>query len=93
MHHGYIGDEYVDLINIFTYGFKDLPLTNIDNRISWKDIVNRYLKEKDADVFENLFDIKKSIKNLTIIDDKINMFIENYEPKTKVENEDTKKSC
>ena len=39
---------------------KDLHLTNINNLISLKNIASRYLKEKDSDVFENLFDFKKS---------------------------------
>ena len=40
--HNYIADEYKDLINnIFTYGLKV--------------VINRYLKEKDSDVFENRF--------------------------------------
>ena len=66
---------------------KDLHLTNINNLISSKNIVSRYLKEKDSDVFENLFDFKKSVKILANIENKINMFIENYKPKTHVEKE------
>lgn len=46
---------------------KDLHLTNINNLISSKNIVSRYLKEKDSDVFENLFDFKKSVKILANI--------------------------
>ena len=46
--------------------------------------MRRYLKENHIDVFENLFDFKKSIKILADIDEKINMIRESYDPKAKV---------
>ena len=56
-----------------------------------KNLVNRFLKEKETDVFENLFDSKKSIKNLADIDDKINLIVKNYEPKRKANMKDLKR--
>ena len=53
-----------------------------------KNLVNRFLKEKETDVFENLFDSRKSIKNLADIDDKINLIVKNYEPKRKANMKD-----
>ena len=54
MRHNYIADEYKDLINnIFTHGLKV--------------VVNRYLKEKDSDVFENRFFKRNSLKNWQIL--------------------------
>ena len=65
--------------------------TGIDNRImGLKNIVNRYLKEKDIDVIDEEFDLNIFIKNLTAIDDKINMIVEEHEPKEKVRIEDKK---
>ena len=72
---------------IFTYWLKDKDL----HRIGLKYTANKLLKEKDIDVFENLFDFKKSVKNLADIDDRIIMTVENYEPKTKTEMEDKKR--
>ena len=56
-----------------------------------KNLVNRFLKEKETDVFENLFDSRKSIKNLADIDDKINLIVKNYEPKRKANMKDLKR--
>ena len=65
--------------------------TGIDNRImGLKNIVNRYLKEKDIDVIDEEFDLNIFSKNLTAIDDKINMIVEEHEPKEKVRIEDKK---
>ena len=55
-----------------------------------KNIVNRYLKEKDIDVIDEEFDLNIFSKNLTAIDDKINMIVEEHEPKEKVRIEDKK---
>ena len=63
MHRRYIDVECKDLIsNIFTYGLKkkDLYFTNFYNRISLNNTVNKYLNEKEIDVFENQFGFKKS---------------------------------
>ena len=88
MHHRYIDDEYKDLINkIFTYGLKE----NFDNRICLKNIVNKYLQEKDTDVYENQIIFDRSIKNLADIDNKKSIILKNYEPKTKVELEGEKR--
>ena len=65
--------------------------TGIDNRImGLKNIVNRYLKEKDIDVIDEEFGLNIFSKNLTAIDDKINMIVEEHEPKEKVRIEDKK---
>ena len=56
-----------------------------------KSLVNRFLKEKETDVFENLFDSRKSVKNLADIDDKINLIVKNYEPKRKANMKDLKR--
>ena len=69
---------------------KDLYLTNIYNRTGFKNIVNRYLKEKDTDVFESFGYFKRRVKNLVDIDKNINLILENYESKRKIENEDKK---
>ena len=67
---------------------KDLYLTNIYNQTGFKNIVNRYLKEKDTDVFESFGYFKRRVKNLVDIDKNINLILENYESKWKIENED-----
>ena len=67
---------------------KDLYLTNIYNQTGFKNIVNRYLKEKDTDVFESFGYFKRRVKNLVDIDKNINLILENYESKRKIENED-----
>ena len=69
---------------------KDLYLTNIYNQTGFKNIVNRYLKEKDTDVFESFGYFKRRVKNLVDIDKNINLILENYESKRKIENEDKK---
>ena len=56
-----------------------------------KNIINRYLKEKDTDVFENHFILDRFIENLVDIEGKINMIVEIYEPKTKAGIEDKKR--
>ena len=78
---------------IFTYGLKDknFRLTNFDNQIGLKNIINRHFKEKDTDMFENHFILDRFIKNLADIEDKIQMIIEIYEPKTKAGIEDKKR--
>ena len=86
MNYRYISDKYKNLINNIS-----LHPTGIDNRImGLKNIVNRYLKEKDIDVIDEEFDLNIFIKNLTAIDDKINMIVEEHEPKEKVRIEDKK---
>ena len=67
---------------------KDLYLTNIYDQTGFKNIVNRYLKEKDTDVFESFGYFKRRVKNLVDIDKNINLILENYESKRKIENED-----
>ena len=67
---------------------KDLYLTNIYNQTGFINIVNRYLKEKDTDVFESFGYFKRRVKNLVDIDKNINLILENYESKRKIENED-----
>ena len=69
---------------------KDLYLTNIYNQTGFKNIVNRYLEEKDTDVFESFGYFKRRVKNLVDIDKNINLIQENYESKRKIENEDKK---
>ena len=82
VHHKYVVDENEDLIkNIFRMDYK-IKIT-ISQRYR-KSIMRRYLKENHIDVFENLFDFKKSIKILADIDEKINMIRESYDPKAKV---------
>lgn len=52
------GIDYEDLIDdISTCGLKDkcFHLTNIDNQIDIKNIINRDLKQKNIDVFESMF--------------------------------------
>ena len=91
----YIGDECKDLINrICTYGLKDkdFHLTNFDNQIGLKNIINRHFKEKGTDVFENHFILDRFIKNLADIEDKINMIVEIYGPKTKPGIEDKERA-
>ena len=66
-------------------------LTNFDNRIGLKNIVNKYLKGKYIDVCENIFSFEKFIKSFVNIDRKINIIIENYQPKTKIKNGNNKK--
>ena len=93
VHHSYNGNENKDLINnIFKYDLKDkdLHLTNFDNRIE-SNCDNRYLKI--FDMIEEEFGFNRSIKNMAFIDDSINTFEENYEPKTKFEIEDKKIAC
>ena len=86
MNYRYISDKYKNLINNIS-----LHPTGIDNRImGLKNIFNRYLKEKDIDVIDKEFDFNIFIKNLTAIDDKINMIVEEHEPKEKVRIEDKK---
>ena len=51
--------------------------TNYDILISLKDIVKRYLKEKDIDVHNIYFIFKNSIKNLAEIDDRMNILAVN----------------
>ena len=86
MNYRCISDKYKNLINNIS-----LHPTGIDNRImGLKNIVNRYLKEKDIDVIDEEFDLNIFIKNLTAIDDKINMIVEEHEPKEKVRIEDKK---
>ena len=74
------------LDQIFYYWFKELHLylTNFNNRIGFKNIVNKYLKGKYIDVCENIFSFEKFIKSFVNIDRKINIIIENYQPKTKI---------
>ena len=45
---------------------------------------------KSIDVFENMFDFKKSIKKLADIDDEIEMVVESYKPKTKIDYDNKK---
>ena len=86
MNYRCISDKHKNLINNIS-----LHPTGIDNRImGLKNIVNRYLKEKDIDVIDEEFDLNIFIKNLTAIDDKINMIVEEHEPKEKVRIEDKK---
>ena len=67
-------------------------LTNFGGQTGLKNIVNNYLKEKEIDVFDKLFNSEKSIINLENIDDIINMIIENCKPKTKTEHDDEKRA-
>ena len=88
VHHRYIGDKYKNLIpNIFTFGLKDgdFHLTYFDNQhVRLTDIINKCLKEKrkNIDVSNRFFNFKKPFKNLVNIDNKTNMVIDNYKPKT-----------
>ena len=41
------------------------------------------ISRKDTDVFENKIIFNKSMKNFTDIDNKVNMIVQKYEPKTK----------
>ena len=81
VHNRCIDDKYKDLTNdIFTNELKDgdLHLTKFNNRIDLKSIVNRYLKEKDFDVYGRFYYLKNSIKNLSDIDDRISIIIAKY---------------
>ena len=84
MHHKY-NDKYTNLIaNIFNYGLMDgdLHLTNFDNQhLGLRNFVSAYL-EKSIDVDDRLFNFEKCIKNFANIDDKVNIIIEDYKPKT-----------
>ena len=84
VHHKY-NDKYTNLIaNIFNYGLMDgdLHLTNFDNQhLGVTDFVSVYL-EKSIDVDDRLFNFEKCIKNFANIDDKVNIIIEDYKPKT-----------
>ena len=95
MHHGSIGDEYKNITaNIFKFRLKDgdLHVTDFDNQhLRLADIVNKYLREKNIDVCNRLFNFEKSIKNLVNIDDKTNMVIDYYKPKTDTEYDDKKR--
>ena len=88
VHHRYIGDKYKNLIPyIFTFGLKDgdFHLTYFDNQhVRLTDIINKCLKEKrkNIDVSNRFFNFKKPFKNLGNIDNKTNMVIDNYKPKT-----------
>ena len=65
VHHRYIDDNYKNLINnIFTRGLKDgdLHLRSFNSQIGLNNIVSKYLKEKDIDVFENNFSFNEPIK-------------------------------
>ena len=62
---------------------KDMYLTSSDNRISLKNDVNTFLKEK-------ILCLK--IKNMGTIDDKIYKIVKDYKPKIKVEIDDKKES-
>lgn len=68
-------------------------LTNFDNRIDFKNIVNRHLKQKDTDVCDRPFNLKNSIENLTNINNRINILIPQYQPNKYIELGGKKKSC
>ena len=60
LHNRYIDCKYKILINnIFTNGLKDrdLDLTNFNCWMGLKNISNRYLKEKDIDVYVISFNL------------------------------------
>ena len=52
-----------------------MRVTNFD-QIGLKNIVNRYLKGKDIDVHDRLFNFNKSINNLADIKDRIKIIID-----------------
>ena len=45
-------------------------LTNFDYQIGFKNIFDRYFKERDIDVCDKSFDFEKSIKDLVNIDNR-----------------------
>ena len=73
------------LIIFFKYGLIDgnFHLTNFDNQISLTRIVKKNIGENSIHVDYNLFNFEKSISNLVNLDDRINMILEKYKPKTK----------
>ena len=95
VNHSNIGDEYKDLINnILKYRLKDraLSFTEFDNRkLGLTNIVNNCLEKKDIDVDDRLFTFEKSIKRLSVIDNRINGVIDNFKPKTETKYEDKKR--
>ena len=90
----YIGDEYKNLIDRLIKNelmFGELRLTNFDNQeLALTNIMKNCLRLKIIDVDNKLFNFDKSIKHLAKIDDKINMIVENYKHKTKIEYNDKK---
>ena len=53
-------------------------------------MVNKYLGEKIFDVYDRMLNFKKSIKNLPNIDNKINMIIDDYQPKSETKYDNKK---
>ena len=79
---------------IYKYGLTngDLHLSNFDDRqLGFTNIVQKYLGEKNIDTDYRLLDFEKSIKGLANIDDKINMIIGYYKPKTESRYDDEKR--
>ena len=69
----------------------DLHLINSDNKkFDSTEILDKYLREKNIDVGNRLFNFEKLIKNLTNIDDKIKMIRDNYKFKTEDKYDDKK---
>ena len=65
---------------------EDLHLTKFDNqKVGLSKIVHKYIGEKNIDVQDGLLNFEKAMKNLANLDNKINMIIDNYKPKTKTE--------
>lgn len=72
----------------------DLHLTNFDNQdLGSANIIQSYLKEQNIDVDKKFFNVEISIKNLANMDDKVNMIMDYYKPKTKSVYYDKKRSC
>ena len=93
----YIGDIHKNFIDrLFKYGLldEDLHLSNFDNQdLGLANIIQSYLKERNIDVDKKNFNVEISIKNLANMDDKVNMIMDYYKPKTKSVYYDKKRSC
>ena len=65
---------------------EDLHLKKFDNqKVGWSKIDHKHIGEKNIDAHDGLFNFEKAMKNLANLDNKINMIINNYKPKTKTE--------
>ena len=64
---------------------RNFHLTNFDNQISLTKVVKKNIGENNIHVDYNLFNFEKSISNLINLDDRINMILEKYKTKTKIE--------
>ena len=69
-----------------------MHVTTFDNRSSLKNIVDRYLKRKELNVYDRLFNFDKSFKNLADTDDRINMITVKYKPYKEIELKTKKRS-